>query len=161
MDWDPMSNWVSYDLEWNGDRRVRTYNYQCQNCDEITNEQHLDGVFIKEDYLCVRCIRKFFFERFDFYSIPWMDEVKGTLKYTGKALGTRLPIHRKMRDKVFKRDKYKCVFCGCDELGKLSVDHIHPYVHGGEDVFENFQTLCKSCNSKKGAKVGYVPERQK
>jgi 5-methylcytosine-specific restriction endonuclease McrA len=45
---------------------------------------------------------------------------------------------------------------GCSNCGKKSnetklvLDHIIPRFHGGEDVFENFQILCQSCNGSKG-----------
>ena len=32
-------------------------------------------------------------------------------------------------------------------------DAIHPYSLGGEDTFDNLQTLCRPCNSRKGARV--------
>lgn len=35
----------------------------------------------------------------------------------------------------------------------LSLDHIHPYSLGGEDTLGNLQTLCRPCNSRKGARV--------
>jgi 5-methylcytosine-specific restriction endonuclease McrA len=35
----------------------------------------------------------------------------------------------------------------------LELDHIHPYILGGKFVVENLQTLCNSCNARKGAKV--------
>jgi len=160
MDWDyPRPGWISYHEVMNGAYTDTVYEYQCIKCKQIESEQNLDGFFIEHKYLCCACVKNMFFERFDAYSIPYMDEVNGSLTYTSKGLGNRLPVPRKMRDKVFKRDKYTCRHCGCTDLVKLTVDHIHPYKHGGKDVFENFQTLCKSCNSKKGAKVGYVPKR--
>ena len=52
---------------------------------------------------------------------------------------------------VFARDDYRCVCCGTRE--NLSVDHIHPVSKGGTNDMDNLQTLCRSCNSKKGVKV--------
>lgn len=56
-----------------------------------------------------------------------------------------------LRIAVYERDNYTCLHCGSVE--NLSLDHIHPYSRGGEDTLENLQTLCRSCNSKKGARV--------
>lgn len=67
-------------------------------------------------------------------------------------VGRRAFIPKAIRSLVFERDSYRCVYCGSTE--KLSIDHIYPWSLGGSDLPSNLQTLCKSCNSKKGAKVG-------
>lgn len=51
---------------------------------------------------------------------------------------------------IFERDNYTCQKCGSRR--NLSVDHIFPESRGGELTMENAQTLCKRCNSKKGAR---------
>jgi hypothetical protein len=68
------------------------------------------------------------------------------------------PTHKKskqlkpsLRRVVMERDAYRCKHC--DSHVDLSVDHIHPKSKGGTDDLENLQTLCRSCNSKKGIKV--------
>lgn len=63
----------------------------------------------------------------------------------------RAPIPAELRAFVYARDAYRCVHCGSSE--DLSLDHIHPWSKGGPDTAENLQTLCRSCNSRKGAKV--------
>lgn len=55
------------------------------------------------------------------------------------------------RQFVYDRDGRKCLHCGTSEA--LSLDHIHPYSLGGSDEAANLQTLCRPCNSRKGAKV--------
>ena len=60
-------------------------------------------------------------------------------------------IPRHLSKQVFERDKYRCKHC--DSHLDLSVDHIHPEVKGGETTLDNLQTLCLSCNSKKGVKT--------
>ena len=59
-------------------------------------------------------------------------------------------ISQKLRVKVFERDRYRCL--GCGTWKSLSIDHIIPESSGGPTVFENLQTLCRSCNSRKGVK---------
>lgn len=63
----------------------------------------------------------------------------------------RKPIPQWMRDLVYERDEHSCVSCGAVE--NLSLDHVYPWSLGGEDEPENLQTLCRSCNSSKGARV--------
>lgn len=72
-----------------------------------------------------------------------------------KKPGYRPPGRRHIPDtlrlRVYDRDGWVCLHCGTSE--HLSLDHIHPYSRGGEDVLENLQTLCRSCNSRKGARI--------
>jgi len=63
----------------------------------------------------------------------------------------RQPFTAAQRVAVYARDNGSCVHCGATEL--LSVDHIHPWSKGGAHEMDNFQTLCRSCNSKKGARM--------
>jgi len=55
---------------------------------------------------------------------------------------------KNIREFIFKRDKYKCLCCG--SFKNLYIDHIVPINKKGENKISNLQTLCKSCNSKKG-----------
>ena len=51
---------------------------------------------------------------------------------------------------------YTCKACG-RELDKndsdLTIDHIVPRKYGGTNAVINLQVLCRSCNSKKKAKI--------
>lgn len=60
-------------------------------------------------------------------------------------------ISQKLRWAVFRRDGYRCAFCGSDD--DLTVDHVIPEVAGGTAVLGNLQTLCRPCNSKKCANI--------
>lgn len=60
-------------------------------------------------------------------------------------------ISRALARRVFERDLYRCVSCGTHL--DLCCDHIIPESKGGPTKFENLQTLCRVCNSKKGAKI--------
>jgi hypothetical protein len=62
----------------------------------------------------------------------------------------RKPICNKLRWRVFRRDNYRCKHCSTDE--DLTADHIIADSLGGPTIIENLQTLCRSCNSKKGAR---------
>lgn len=63
----------------------------------------------------------------------------------------RLQIPRWIRKKVYARDGHQCVKCGATE--PLTLDHIIPWSRGGEDTVENLQTMCQSCNSRKGNRL--------
>lgn len=58
------------------------------------------------------------------------------------------PISPALRWEVFKRDGYTCKRCGGDR--DLAADHIIPESKGGPTTLDNLQTLCRSCNSRKG-----------
>jgi hypothetical protein len=64
---------------------------------------------------------------------------------------TRRAIDPDLRSAVYERDGFACLHCGTTD--SLSLDHIHPYSKGGEDSYDNLQTLCRRCNSRKGARV--------
>jgi len=57
-------------------------------------------------------------------------------------------IPRSLANQVFERDMYRCVTCG--DWHDLAADHIIPESRGGPLTLDNLQTLCRSCNSRKG-----------
>lgn len=64
---------------------------------------------------------------------------------------SRDAIPNALRARVYDRDGRACVECGARE--DLSLDHVWPHALGGEDTFDNLRTLCRPCNSRKGARV--------
>jgi hypothetical protein len=60
----------------------------------------------------------------------------------------------RLRFKVMLRDSFKCQHCGKSPATHqnciLHVDHIIPWVSGGETIKDNLQTLCQDCNLGKG-----------
>ena len=60
-------------------------------------------------------------------------------------------IPEALRWRVFERDGFACRKCGKREL--LRADHVIPESKGGPTTFENLQTLCNKCNSRKGARL--------
>lgn len=55
------------------------------------------------------------------------------------------------RDYIYARDEYLCLACGADD--DLTIDHVVPKSRGGAHGRENFQTLCRPCNSGKGVQT--------
>lgn len=60
----------------------------------------------------------------------------------------RRPIATNKRIQIYKRDGFACVYCGSED--DLQIDHIHPVSKGGGNEAGNLQTLCRTCNVKKG-----------
>lgn len=60
-------------------------------------------------------------------------------------------ISRSLSKQVMERDKFRCVVCA--DHRDLTCDHVFPESRGGETTFENLQTMCRSCNSRKGARA--------
>jgi hypothetical protein len=63
----------------------------------------------------------------------------------------RATIPAAQRRRIYDRDGNACLNCGTTD--DLTLDHIHPWSLYGPDTDENLRTLCRSCNSSKGAKV--------
>lgn len=61
--------------------------------------------------------------------------------------------------KIFKRDHFKCQYCGLDGLHvfenwlTLTIDHVHPASRGGSRRMDNLVTACRPCNLIKGKHV--------
>lgn len=72
----------------------------------------------------------------------------------------RRPMSKRTRFTVFKRDDFRCTYCGRhppDVL--LEVDHILPVCEGGGDEEENLATACFDCNrGKAGVPLTVVPQ---
>ncbi len=69
----------------------------------------------------------------------------------GETASTRQALDPEMRWAVFRRDGYACLYCGSES--NLSIDHVFPVSRGGDNHPDNLQTLCRDCNSRKGALV--------
>ena len=63
----------------------------------------------------------------------------------------RKAIPKKMRFEVFKRDSFKCQYCGRSSPDVvLEIDHIKPVAEGGKNTLLNLITSCRDCNRGKG-----------
>ena len=90
----------------------------------------------KKDFdLCFQCLERSHEYRFHQFTAPVI-------------IPLRITVSESLRNKIYERDGYKCLACGCTT--NLSLDHIIPFSKGGKTESDNLQTLCKSCNSRKG-----------
>lgn len=65
----------------------------------------------------------------------------------------RNPLSKSTRFEIFKRDGFRCVYCGATPVQKeLRVDHIQPVAKGGTDDPSNLATACFDCNAGKAAR---------
>jgi hypothetical protein len=63
---------------------------------------------------------------------------------------TRKTITKKIRFEVFKRDSFKCQYCGSSAPDViLHIDHIEPVSKGGDNDITNLITSCFDCNMGK------------
>ncbi|SOY56835.1 HNH endonuclease [Cupriavidus taiwanensis] len=70
------------------------------------------------------------------------------------AATKRKPISKKLRFEVFKRDSFKCQYCGkCAPDVILEVDHIDPVANGGDNDVMNLITSCVDCNAGKSDRL--------
>lgn len=83
--------------------------------------------------------------------LPEPFDLDGRPLWKRAAPPSRPAIPAAIRDAVYLRDGYRCVTCGA--VNHLSLDHIYPWSLGGPDTVDNLRVLCRSCNSRKGAKI--------
>lgn len=63
----------------------------------------------------------------------------------------RTPMPKSVRMEIFKRDSFKCQYCGRSAPEViLEVDHIKPVAKGGDNSIMNLITACRDCNRGKG-----------
>ncbi len=85
--------------------------------------------------LCYECLESLYFAHL---TLNGKDE---------RVVVKRKTITESLRNKIFSRDKNKCVLCDSQE--SLQIDHILPFSRGGTATIENLQTLCQKCNLQK------------
>jgi 5-methylcytosine-specific restriction endonuclease McrA len=61
------------------------------------------------------------------------------------------PHVRLTKREVFRRDDYRCQYCGM-HTHHLTLDHVVPRHQGGEYSWNNLVTACEACNLKKGGR---------
>ena len=60
-----------------------------------------------------------------------------------------------MRKETAQRAGHRCEYCQLSQAGQeaaFHLDHIHPFVAGGESELENLALACVSCSLRKGAR---------
>ena len=72
-----------------------------------------------------------------------------------------MAISKKLRFEVFKRDGFKCAYCGkTPPEVVLEVDHIDPKSKGGSNDINNLITACFACNrGKRNISLNKIPRK--
>lgn len=62
----------------------------------------------------------------------------------------RNSLSPRLRFEIFKRDGFRCVYCGATHVESiLHVDHVKPITEGGGNEPTNLVTACEACNRGK------------
>lgn len=68
----------------------------------------------------------------------------------------RHTISSEVKNELYKKQKGRCAVCG-EPLDTYShVDHIIPWSLVGDELSNNYQYLCESCNESKSASIDYI-----
>jgi hypothetical protein len=60
------------------------------------------------------------------------------------------------RERVFRRDRFHCVYCGeVFPAEELTLDHVQPRMRGGDHSDGNLVTCCQACNTAKGGEPAW------
>ena len=63
---------------------------------------------------------------------------------------------RSLRERIFARDRYACVYCGAVlPFERLTLDHVQPRMRGGDNSPGNLVTACAPCNTAKGSRPAW------
>ncbi len=83
-------------------------------------------------------------------AIAWCEYAINEYDELARAVAPKAIIPPDLRWRVWERDDFTCRRCGTRR--HLAVDHIIPESKGGTLEIDNLQTLCRPCNSSKGAR---------
>lgn len=103
--------------------------------------------------------------------VTWHNELIATSQKASREDGDRVSkiihadamrvraIPQKLWERVVKRDKSRCRYCGM-RLGvrsKIRIDHVYPASKGGLPKFSNLAVACYECNRRKSYLHGIHP----
>ncbi len=76
-----------------------------------------------------------------------------------KKSNRRRPIPNELKENLYKKQKGICAVCGEpleEDMKYVHVDHIIPWMLVGDELKNNYQCLCPTCNECKSANIDYM-----
>lgn len=76
-----------------------------------------------------------------------------------KKSNKRKSIPHSVKSNLYEKQDGKCAACGenlGDDWSKIHVDHIIPWTLVGDEIEDNYQALCETCNECKSASTDYI-----
>jgi phage FluMu protein Com len=152
--------------------RSQIYQIECLRCKTLFFEQLPDIRLRKIEHLfCDSCNEKLLEIEKEKYL---KEENISNYAYIGNLKGwiIKLDVSYRRRsfynyNKVYKRDKYICQYCGysplyCKEFRQLYIDHVLPWSVRGSNSLDNLRVACATCNLIAGDKwfVDFFEKKQ-
>jgi hypothetical protein len=110
-------------------------NISKEGCCEYCNSKLTEDEFYTYKSICYKCCSN----AWRIYEFAHGGECKTDIK--------KRHITKAIKETVLRRDGFLCLKCGSAD--NLTIDHITPISLGGSNDYNNLQTLCSKCNSKK------------
>lgn len=63
------------------------------------------------------------------------------------------------KQELYKKQNGKCMVCGeplGNDLSKIHIDHIIPWILVGDEIPNNYQCLCETCNESKSCHTDFI-----
>lgn len=76
-----------------------------------------------------------------------------------KKSNKRKPFTQEFKLSLYHKQNGMCMVCGeplGSNMSKVHVDHIIPWMLVGDELRDNYQCLCETCNECKSAQTDYI-----
>lgn len=123
-----------------GDEKDKV-NYLCMFPDQVVRDQEVLRMDL-EDW-------KKFLRQLDLVEVEVLQKTEHGKLSKAILRKTQRLIEQRVSWKVFKRDGYRCRYCGDDGV-PLTVDHLVLWEEGGPSIEENLVASCRKCNKTRG-----------
>lgn len=71
----------------------------------------------------------------------------------------RKSLSLELKKELYRNQGGRCKACGeplGDNMSKIHIDHIIPWILVGDELEDNYQDLCEACNECKNSRVDYL-----